>query len=322
MKAVAQVPAGTSLAVQARTSADGTTWSAWSPVASGGGAVASPNRYLQYELTLTTSQAETPVVREVRISRTAGFVPTPTPTATATATATVTPTSTPTATPTRTPTATPSGKSLEFDGSNDRVTVRDSNSLDLTTRLTLETWVKFDTLPNNRIQTLIFKKRNSTSFNYGLFYFQGIAFQIRANGSNYTLEDDSNLQTGIWYHVAATYDGSRMRIFVNGQQTASRSASGSISTSSEHLTLGYNTILGNALDGTLDETRISRIARYSSSFTPQSRYTPDSNTSALWHFDEGTGQVSQDAGSNNNDATLGTNTRVESSDPVWRPGKP
>jgi hypothetical protein len=185
--------------------------------------------------------------------------------------------------------------------------------------MTLETWVKFDTLPDNKIQTLIFKKRTSSSFSWGLFYYEGITFDIRSSsGTYYHLGDGSILQTGVWYHIAATYDGSQMRIFVNGQLTASRPVSTTISTSSQHLTLGYNTILGNPFDGMMDETRISKVARYTSSFTPSTRFTSDSNTTALWHFDEGTGQVSQDAGSNNNDAVLGTSTSVQSTDPAWR----
>jgi hypothetical protein len=43
--------------------------------------------------------------------------------------------------------------------------------------------------------------------------------------------------------------------------------------------------------GIIDEVRISNIARYTEDFTPQRRFEPDEHTMALYHFDEGSGDV-------------------------------
>ena len=40
-------------------------------------------------------------------------------------------------------------------------------------------------------------------------------------------------------------------------------------------------------DGIIDEVRISKIARHATDFTPPSRFEPDKDTLALYHFDEG-----------------------------------
>ena len=56
----ATLPASTTLTVSARSSTDGAVWSAWSDVPSSGGALAVPTgRYLQYRLSLATTDTLT-----------------------------------------------------------------------------------------------------------------------------------------------------------------------------------------------------------------------------------------------------------------------
>lgn len=50
--------------------------------------------------------------------------------------------------------------------------------------------------------------------------------------------------------------------------------------------------------GTLDEVRISKVARYKADFIPQTRLEPDKDTIALYHFDEGTGIELRDSSGN------------------------
>lgn len=48
--------------------------------------------------------------------------------------------------------------------------------------------------------------------------------------------------------------------------------------------------------GYLDEVRVSRVIRYMASFTPPvSPFSPDANTAALYHFDEGQGELAADS---------------------------
>jgi hypothetical protein len=64
------------------------------------------------------------------------------------------------------------------------------------------------------------------------------------------------LNTGTTYHIVATYDGSSMRIYVNGAQIGSgRSKTGSIRNSGQSLQLGA---IGSNdhWDGVLDETAV------------------------------------------------------------------
>jgi hypothetical protein len=56
--------------------------------------------------------------------------------------------------------------------------------------------------------------------------------------------------------VATTYDGAMMRLYVNGVEVASRPQTGTISTTSDPLTIGGNTFSGQNWTGLMDEVRI------------------------------------------------------------------
>ena len=48
----------------------------------------------------------------------------------------------------------------------------------------------------------------------------------------------------------------------------------------------------------ITEVRISKVARYDKDFTPAKRFEPDADTLALYHFDEGSGDVLKDSSGN------------------------
>ena len=50
--------------------------------------------------------------------------------------------------------------------------------------------------------------------------------------------------------------------------------------------------------GIVDEVRISNVARYTEDFTAGRRFEPDEHTVALFHFDEGSGDVAKDSSGN------------------------
>jgi len=51
-------------------------------------------------------------------------------------------------------------------------------------------------------------------------------------------------------------------------------------------------------DGTIDEVRISDTPRHTKDFTPRQRFEPDEHTLALYHFDEGEGDMLKDSSGN------------------------
>ena len=87
------------------------------------------------------------------------------------------------------------------------------------------------------------------------------------------------LSTTAWTHLAATYDGSTLRFYVNGTQAGSRSVSGSMVTSANPLRIGGNLVWGEYFRGQIDEVRIYNGALTQSQIqadmaTPVSPATP------------------------------------------------
>ncbi|HSE60886.1 MAG TPA: fibronectin type III domain-containing protein [Candidatus Saccharimonadales bacterium] len=118
-------------------------------------------------------------------------------------------------------------------------------------------------------------------------------------GNNGFLQSATTGQNTSWHHLAATYDGSTMKLYIDGTLDSQTSISLSMPDTSEALLIGSTygagsgeTGLGQGyFDGALDEIRISDIAR--SSFTtkpyattPQTvRLTNAVRKNGVWHWD-------------------------------------
>ena len=147
------------------------------------------------------------------------------------------------------------GNALSFNGTNASVTVADSSSLDLTTGMTIEGWVNPTAVSSFR--TFIVKERPGDLV-YGLYAGSDTnrpQSQVTI-GSPQLLDAPSGIPTGSWSHLAATFDGSTQRLYVNGAQVATRASAGSILTSTSALKIGGNSIWGEWFSGLIDEVRI------------------------------------------------------------------
>ena len=75
-------------------------------------------------------------------------------------------------------------------------------------------------------------------------------------GTDHDLRGTASLATSAWTHVAMTYDGTALRLFVNGTQVATEAAAGSIATSTGALRIGGNGISPEWYAGLVDEVRL------------------------------------------------------------------
>ncbi len=76
------------------------------------------------------------------------------------------------------------------------------------------------------------------------------------NGSYQEILDSSLLPLDAWSHVAGTWDGSTLRVYVNGTPVANRAAGGTLDATANPLHIGGNALWGEYLDGVMDEVRI------------------------------------------------------------------
>ena len=64
------------------------------------------------------------------------------------------------------------------------------------------------------------------------------------------------LPLNVWSHLAATFDGTTLRLYVNSVQVASRLLFTQIATSTGALTIGGDALYGQHFSGRIDEVRI------------------------------------------------------------------
>ena len=85
-------------------------------------------------------------------------------------------------------------------------------------------------------------------------------------GSGHTVTDASGpgvetygraaLAVNTWTHLALTYDGATLCLYVNGVQVSSLARTGNLATSAHPLEIGGDSIFGQYFQGTIDEVRI------------------------------------------------------------------
>ena len=162
---------------------------------------------------------------------------------------------------------------VSFDGVDDMVAVPDSASLDLTTGMTLEAWVR-PSVTGGSYRTVLLKEQPG-----GLVYALYVTDAARplstliAGGVERIAGGSAALTANTWTHLAATYDGTNERLYVNGTLAVTTAATGAITTSTGALRIGANTIWSDeAFQGLIDEVRV-----YNRALT-QTELTTDMNT--------------------------------------------
>jgi hypothetical protein len=153
------------------------------------------------------------------------------------------------------------GRVLSFNGSSGLVSVADADSLDLTTGMTLEAWVRPTAVDGWR--TVLLKEGDGLSYS---LYANDPTGGSRPSGYVRIDDDDEairgrrRLAANTWSHLAMTYDGTTMRLFVNGEEVESRRQTGPAEVSAGKLRIGGNLVWGEWFRGQIDDVRIYDVA--------------------------------------------------------------
>ena len=169
---------------------------------------------------------------------------------------------------------------ISLDGEDDCLVVAHDSTRWPTDDLTLEVWVRGAAFAD---RVALASKNESSEF--GLWANKGIPqFSIHLDGKYSSVENpDVRLAIGRWHHVAGTYDGAHVRLFVDGQLVASSAARGQRTTRDVPLLVGADVrASGDGMsffEGQLDELRLSSVARYGpDGFEPQRQLSRDQGT--------------------------------------------
>ncbi len=216
------------------------------------------------------------------------------------------------------------------------------------TELTVEAWINLDKYLEKPIYTysgspIVMQKTdtNVTPHNaYGIIltvlclnHYQGHAKQL-AFGLNFGpdgmyhvgLHSGDTIRLNEWHHVAGTYDGTYMRVFIDGNLIKSFSVVDSLGNVDLYspdfgLYLGYRDEgQFGFYDGTMDEVRIWNYARTEAQIRDGMYRELSGNEPgihAFWNFNEVSGQEVYDVGPNGYDGYLGPETIAE----IWDPAR-
>jgi Concanavalin A-like lectin/glucanases superfamily len=110
-----------------------------------------------------------------------------------------------------------------------------------------------------------------------------------------------------WSHLALTYDGRSLRLYVNGTQVSSRAARGGILRTDKPLWIGGNHPYGEHFRGVIDEVRVydrvlpaSEVRREMSTPITSSRTPEGRGLVAAYAFDRRSGSLARDASGHRN----------------------
>ena len=208
---------------------------------------------------------------------------------------------------------------LDFDGSNDYVTVSNSSSLQISTDITLEAWIKLDNLSGSKIIIVKTNDGSAAGMSYSLRVPSsgnvvrlaiggGSGVDFDGEGSVTETIDSPSLTSGIWYHVAGVRNGTTMTLYLNGDSVATSSISSNfINVNSASLNIGYFPSYGQYFDGQIDEVRIWNDARTQAEIK-ENMYVElsgsESNLIAYYSMNDGSGTTVTDNSSNSNNGTM------------------
>jgi len=162
---------------------------------------------------------------------------------------------------------------LRLDGVDDYAAIPDAPSLDLNKTFTVEAWIYREVDAGTR-EEVVSKWMNTggqRSYSLGISSGDNAEFRLSqtGTGATRTLIGTTDLALNTWYHLAATYNGSVVRLYVNDVLEDSANFAGAVYASNATLRLGSESTGTNYFGGIIDEVRILNVS-LSSFATPQS----------------------------------------------------
>ena len=158
-----------------------------------------------------------------------------------------------------------SGGARWLEGTVDAATNMDSDC-------TIEAWIKTSAQSNQRI----FQYRRSSTSATDLCSLHTNSGQLVFRIGAYLIQGTTHIDDGNWHHIAGVRTSTSLDIYVDGSLEGTLSIPSTYVLNSVGLpfTIGRDRFYTDYFDGQLDNFRFSRVARYTSAFTPPAASFP------------------------------------------------
>jgi len=206
------------------------------------------------------------------------------------------------------------GSAIRFSGTSSYVWLGSNSGTTSMIQLALSAWIHLESTADGMI---VANFKNSNGFMFRVEKSK-LNLTIGPGGATeYSLSGKTTLKIGVWYHVAATYDGTVMRVFVNGVIDGSKVQPDSLAALGLSLVMGSDSLLAGGwwFKGSIDELKICNRAK-----TPAqvlSEYQRGGiNTDLVMHF-----PMSEATGNYTYNATYHGGTSQLKGGASWTPGR-
>jgi hypothetical protein len=150
------------------------------------------------------------------------------------------------------------GRAIYFDG-GDKIDFGDNYDTTFTGSYTVTTWIKTTSATSNI--RLMGKGLNLFDINFNYSSLGRLAYAIGQSDPDALYSTATNLNNGLWRHLAFVHDGTTQKIYVDGRLDSQRTEAVAPVVNNSIFSIGYdNSGYGTRFVGTIDDVKIYNIA--------------------------------------------------------------
>jgi hypothetical protein len=137
--------------------------------------------------------------------------------------------------------------STSFDGSNDYISVASDSTLNINSNLTVSAWINPNDWDVNDASYSVVVDKDTDESGSSNFMFKSnsaggstgqLEFSVYELSTNTYVRSSGNISNGSWQHIVGTYDGSSLKVYINGILDGTATATGTPSTGNYLLYIG------------------------------------------------------------------------------------
>jgi len=149
------------------------------------------------------------------------------------------------------------GSALSFDGKNDYIQIS-NNNLNPTDKLTIVAWIKWNIKPSSgqHWANIIDKNGDNEWQLQHSYHNDKFEFAVKTEYARKYVQSTTKPENGKWYQIVGVYDGSHIKIYVNGKLEKSTTLTGKIKVSNSDINIGRRTWKDRYFNGVIDEVSV------------------------------------------------------------------